>query len=124
MSREPRQIVWFMLHSGYLRHFGSTVRLLAERGHHVHLAFARTEKDPGDARLVEALVETHPGVTAGDAPQRPRGDGWRPIATVVRGFTDLARYSHPRYADAPALRERMARKLTEHVRTGRGADPL
>jgi hypothetical protein len=124
MSREPRQIVWFMLHSGYLRYFGSTVRLLAERGHHVHIAFARTEKDPGDARLVEALVRTHPTITAGEAPRRPRRDGWRPIATAVRGFTDLARYSHPRYAEAPALRARMARKLAEHVHTGRGADPL
>src|SRR5919109_1232748 len=60
------RIEWFMLHSGYIRYFGDTIRLLAERG----------------------------------------------------------RYVHPRYADSPALRARMARKLTEHVRTARGVDPV
>ena len=111
----PLRIEWFMLHSGYIRYFGQTIGLLAERGHSVHLAFTRIEKDPGDARLAHALADAHPNVTFGQAPLRRRGDGWRPLAGLVRGLIDLGRYVHPRYADSPALRARMARKLSEHV---------
>ena len=120
----PLRIEWFMLHSGYIRYFGQTIGLLAERGHSVHLAFTRIEKDPGDARLAHDLADAHPNVTFGQAPLRRRGDGWRPLAGLVRGLTDLGRYVHPRYADSPALRARMARKLTEHVRTARAIDPV
>ncbi|HEY7603056.1 MAG TPA: hypothetical protein VH760_02255 [Gaiellaceae bacterium] len=118
------RFVWFMLHSGYLRYFGSVVRLLAARGHEVHLAFSRLEKDAGDARLPRELAAEHPNVTYGLAPARSRGDGWRPIAALVRGLTDLGRYAHPRYADADALRARMAGKLTERIRAARVVDPL
>jgi hypothetical protein len=123
-EEQPLRILWFMLHSGYLRYFASAVRLLAERGHTVHLAFSRLEKDPGDARLARDLAASHPNITVGRAPLRRRGDGWRPLAGLVRSLTDLGRYVHPRYADAPALRARMARKLTEHIRTARAIDPV
>lgn len=118
------RIVWFMLHSGYLRFFASAVRLLAERGHTLHLAFSRPDKDPPDTRLLDEIVSTYPNVTAGTAPVRRRSDGWRLMAELVRSLTDLGRYVHPRYADAPALRGRMARKLTDHVRSARAAGPL
>jgi hypothetical protein len=120
----PLRIEWFMLHSGYIRYFGDAIRLLAERGHAVHLAFTRIEKDPGDARLAHDLAASHPNITVGEAPLRRRNDGWRPLAGLVRGLTDLGRYVHPRYADSPALRARMAGKLAEHVRTARAVDPL
>jgi hypothetical protein len=120
----PLRIEWFMLHSGYIRYFGQTIRLLADAGHAVHLAFTRIEKDPGDAKLAHDLAASHPNVTIGEAPLRRRGDGWRPLAGLVRGLADLGRYVHPRYADAPALRARMAHKLTEHVRTARAVDPV
>ncbi len=118
------RIEWFMLHSGYIRYFGNVIRLLADRGHSVHLAFTRIEKDPGDARLAQDLAASSPNITIGDAPMRPRSDGWRPLAGLVRGLTDLGRYVHPRYAESPALRARMAGKLTEHVRTARAVDPV
>jgi hypothetical protein len=124
MDGRRLRIEWFMLHSGYIRYFGPAIRLLADRGHSVHLAFTRIEKDPGDAKLANELAASHPNITVGDAPLRRRNDGWRPLAGLVRGLTDLGRYVHPRYADAPALRARMARKLTEHVRTARAVDPV
>src|SRR5262245_2274790 len=110
----PLRIVWFMLHSGYLRYFGPVVQLLADRGYSVHLAFSRTEKDEGDSRLAHELARSRENITVIDAPLRRRGDGWRPVAGLVRSLTDLGRYVDPRYADAPALRARMAGKLTEH----------
>src|SRR5438128_1782708 len=123
-AAQPLRILWFMLHSGYLRFFASTVRLLADRGHTVQLAFSRPDKDPEDTRLLDELMATYPNVTAQDAPERRRSDGWRLVAVLVRSLTDIGRYVHPRYAEAPALRARMARKLADHVRTARSTDPL
>jgi hypothetical protein len=41
----------------------------------------------------------------------PRRDRWMPLARAVRGTIDFVRYFHPRFADAPALRHRMYRKV-------------
>jgi hypothetical protein len=120
----PLRVLWFMHHSGYLRHFGPAIQVLADRGHAIHLAFSRPEKDPGDARLVRELAASRDRITFGEATLRRRSDGWRPIAGLVRSLVDLGRYVDPRYEDAPALRARMARKLTEHVRTARAVDPV
>jgi hypothetical protein len=119
-----RRIVWFMLHSGYLRFFAPGVRLLAERGHVVHLAFSRPDKDPDDTRLLDEVTSTYPNVTAGFGPTRRRGDGWRLVAELVRSLIDVGRYVHPRYAHAPVLRARMAQKLIDHVHAARAADPI
>ncbi len=109
-ARETR-ILFSLLHPGYLRHYREPIRLLAERGHHVHVALGRWEKDPGDLRLMEELAATSENITYGLAPSRPRVDGWRRIGWLVRALTDVSRYAHPRYAGTPALRGRMAEKL-------------
>jgi hypothetical protein len=118
----PRRILFFLYHAGYLRHYVEAIRLLAQDGHAVHLAFTVLEKDSGDRTLAERLAAEHPTVTFGSAPRRARFDGWRPTALLVRAFTDLARYTDPRYAAAGALRERMAAKITRHAAAW--ADPL
>jgi hypothetical protein len=41
----------------------------------------------------------------------PRDDRWSAVATGIRGTMDFARYLHPRFKDAPALRDRMRRKV-------------
>jgi hypothetical protein len=105
------RILFSLLHPGYLRHYGQPIRLLAQRGHEVHLALGRLEKDPGDFKLVEELTADYPTVTYSLAPARTRRDGWRRLAWLVRALTDLARYGDPRYADAPALRARIAAKF-------------
>jgi hypothetical protein len=108
----PRlKFVFSLLHPGYLRHFGRPIRLLAERGHEVHVALGRLEKDPGDFKLIEQLAADCPTVTYSHAPARRRRDGWRRIGWLVRALTDLARYGYPEYAEAPALRGRIAEKL-------------
>ena len=104
-------ILFSLLHPGYLRHYGQPIRLLAARGHRVHVALGRLEKDPGDFRLIETLAAECPTVTYDQAPARARRDGWRRLAWLVRALTDLARYGDPHFADAPALRERIADKL-------------
>ena len=121
---KPLRILFFMLHSGFIRFYRRPIELLAERGHEIHLAFTQLEKDPGDTRLAQDLAAASPRITFGEAPRRSRGDGWRPLAGLVRSLTDLGRYVHPRYADSPALRARMARKFGDHVRTARAVDPV
>jgi hypothetical protein len=118
------QILFFMLHAGYIRHFRFVLEELLDRGHSVHLAFTVLEKDLGDARLPAELAERWPNLTYDDAPRRPGGDGWAPLAMLTRSLVDLGRYTDSRYADAPVLRARMARKLTQHVQTARAIDPV
>jgi hypothetical protein len=118
------RILFFMLHAGYIRHFRFALEELLDRGHSVHLAFTVLEKDPGDASLSTELAERWPNLTYGDAPRRSVGDGWAPLAMLTRSLVDLGRYTDPRYSDAPELRARMARKLTQHVQTARAIDPV
>jgi hypothetical protein len=107
------------MHAGYLRHYLEPLRLLAEQGHAIHLSLAQPDKDPIDHLLVDRLLAAGPHVSAGYGPERRYTDGWRRIAWMVRGLTDLARYAHPRYAEAPALAGRMRSKVVERVRASR-----
>ena len=101
----------------YLRQFSSLVAELAARGHEVHVAFQPAKGDL-DAPAAE------PGVTHGLAPERAAGDGWRPVAWMVRALEDLARYAHPRYARAPLLRGRMEKKILGHLQKSRDFEPI
>src|SRR5690348_12078201 len=101
------RILFSLFHTGYLRHYGDAVRLLAARGHTLHLVFGRLDKDTGDELLLRRLLEDCPGVSASLPPERSLLDGWHRIAWFVRGTADFARYADPRYADAPALRARI-----------------
>lgn len=123
-QHRPLRILFFLYHAGYLRHYGEPLRLLAQQGHTIHLGFTVIEKDAGDTALAERLAAEFPGqVTYGRAPTRRHWDGWRRTSIIIRAFTDLARYIDPRYADAPALRTRMAQKIKRQIFSGR-ADPL
>jgi hypothetical protein len=89
----------------YLRYYDSTLRLLAERGHDVAIAVNHVKEQKAarfdgvsDAVRVVGLI-----------PERE--DRWSGLARAIRGTQDFARYLHPRYADAPALRDRMKRKV-------------
>src|SRR5262249_13682450 len=115
MTRDRKKIVFFILHAGFLRSYAAPIRELVARGHAVTLTFTRIEKDAGDSSLVHRLVAECAGVRYEVAPERSRYDMWRGIAWLDRAFADVARYTHPRYANAPALRDRMARKLVGHV---------
>jgi hypothetical protein len=127
LSAPPQRtlrIVFSLLHSGYLRHYGDPIRLLCARGHSVHLALYRTDaKDRGDDRLLARLLADCPAVTAAAAPRRRRVDGWRPFSWMVRALVDVLRYADPRYRQATSLRERTAEKVRVRIAESR-VDPL
>lgn len=105
-ANAPRRLLMVLASPEYLRYYDTTMRLLADRGHQVTVAvnWLQERKQArldliGDARIT----------TLGAIPQR--GDIWVPFARAVRGTMDFARYLHPKYVEAGALRMRMYRKV-------------
>jgi hypothetical protein len=92
------------------RPYESLFTELTARGHHLHLAFNKLPSEALTARLRE-LAGGSGTVTCGIAPTRGEYDGWRFVADLVRRLADLARYTHPRYDAAPALRARMTKRI-------------
>jgi hypothetical protein len=92
-----------MHNQGFVPYYDSTVRLLAQRGHTIHLAFNQPFK-PTEDPLAEMLAASTPNVSFSLAP--PRGDNWSALATAVRGAMDYLRYLHPIYKGARKLRQR------------------
>ena len=91
---------------GFLRNFQSTIRLLAERGHRIHLIAERTDAIDG-SRMVEALQADHPAIQAEFVPSS-RHRLWHALATGVRASLDYWRYLDPRWEHSPKLRQRAA----------------
>jgi hypothetical protein len=121
VSRRPLKILFVLLHPGYVRNYESTIRLLLERGHRIHLAFSQPAKQASD-QLAERLDAEHTGLTFSSAPKRERK--WRYLVWTVRSLMDFARYVHPRYSDAPLLRQRVADKIEKKAELGRILGPF
>ena len=107
------KILFFVRHPLYLRNYESVLRLLAERGHAVHLAFTPLHKEV-DEGLAVALTADYASITRSESP--PRQGWWWPVADALRSFADFLRYLDPRYAQAPALVERAGRRIPWMIR--------
>ncbi len=109
------RVLFVMRHSGYVRNFESTLRMLCERGHRVHVAFQNkgrhTLLDPVDTPGL--LAEQYPQFSFGDIPART--DGWGLLARELRLGVDYLRYLTPEYRDAPKLRERATRGVSPAI---------
>ena len=98
------KILFFARHWSYLRNFESAIEMLAERGHHVHVAVDR-EESLGGRRMIEQLVARYPGrLSMGNAPGRV--DGWSELARKIRLGLDYLRFLEPAYAATPHLGDR------------------
>lgn len=104
-----------MLSAGYMRHYDSTLRLLASRGHKIHLAYqSDRNKDGVEQVRGERFAAEFSSVSIGAAPARV--DLWSDLARVVRRLQDYVRYFAPEYRDAFALRERVEREVPAGIR--------
>ncbi len=119
----PLRILFFVDRHGLLRPYASLLPELVARGHQIHLAFSRTRRK-GEGKLIRQATGGSPAVGYDVAPGRAELDGWRPLAWAVRGLADLARYTHPRYAAAPALRQRTAAKVVGRLSGPGELEPL
>ena len=99
-------ILFFMRSTVYVRNFESTLRLLADRGHRVHVV-ANPHLPESDA-LIARLCGAHAGITHGPAPAVPF-TAWSLLGRELRRAVDYLRYLEPAYAGAPKLRLRAER---------------
>jgi len=102
----PRRLLMVLASPEYLRYYDTTMRLLADRGHHVTVA-VNWLQERKQARL--DLIGDDRITVLGAIPDRR--DVWVPFARAVRGTMDFSRYLHPKFAEASALRTRMFRKV-------------
>ena len=114
------RIVFVLRRPSLVRYYESTIALLAERGHHVELVFSQVigkGDAPPDLDRADALAAASAGrISWTGAPEIDPAGGWRGIAGAVRMWGDFGRYMHPRFADAPLLRERLAHRAKLAVR--------
>ena len=104
------KILFSMRHVGAIRNFLSTVRGLAERGHHIHLAFIMPDKLGAESSLWD-LTDDFPNITHTDPASKRFSRFWLLMARGVRFWADYLRYLGPEYRDADKLRERAADRL-------------
>ena len=127
-----RMVVFFVLHgAGLARNFEPSIRLLADRGHVVHLGFPPPKKSksgdplanwvaqyaypvegtqvpPQDADstgMLARMAERFPNLSWGFLDGQRR-DGWQKVLNGLRGCRDYLRHLDPAFRDAGALRER------------------
>jgi hypothetical protein len=118
------KVLFFMSHPGATRNFESTLRALAERGHQVHLAFDRVEKQrhAGLWDLTNRLVSEYPGITAAEHPHPPASD-WSWTSSRVRASVDYLRYLEPEFRDTTKVRRRAARDVPPRIERLVGSAP-
>jgi hypothetical protein len=100
-------VLFLMSNPGHARNFESTLRELAERGHDVHMAFDRMDKQglPRVRDLSDQLVADYTGITSGLVPRLPSGD-WSLVSSGLYASVDYMRYLGPEFRQAPKLRQR------------------
>jgi hypothetical protein len=107
------RVLFFMRSTVYVRNFESTLRMLAERGHEVHVvADVHRQLDPTD--LMGRLCRDYPRIRHSEAPAR-RSDRVLQLGITLRGALDYLRYLRPEYRDAPKLRHRAELKAPAFV---------
>jgi hypothetical protein len=103
------RILFSVNNFGFLRNFEPALRLLATRGHALHLVAERKDS-VGGTRTVDNLRRDYPElITHGYAPSR-KDDPWQPLALQLRLALDYWRYLDRRYDASPSLRARAARQ--------------
>lgn len=102
------RILFVMRSPDYLRFYTTTIQMLAERGHVVVVAANKLNEKKGVQW--EDISGTHANVIiSGLVPKRT--DIWGPVAKGLRGIIDYARFLHPHFVDAWALRERIQARV-------------
>src|SRR5262245_7231626 len=103
------RILFSVNNFGFLRNFEPALRLLAARGHRLHLVAERKDS-VGGTRTIEQLERDYPDrVSYAFAPGR-KDAPWQALAVYVRLCLDYWRYLDRRYDHSPSLRARAAQQ--------------
>ena len=102
------RILFAISHLGFLRNFESTLALLAERGHRVHVVTdRRSEGSITDGTpIAERLGARFPETFTWETVPPDKRDPWFAVSSGVRESLNYWRYLAPAFADAPDLRAR------------------
>jgi len=142
-------ILFVMLHPGFVRYYEDAINALAAAGHRVHVAFETTRDKLNESDLPRRLAAGSDRITCGTTPPRvesvraflarsdrtatrggeiarpgdadaSREDAWESLATTVRLLADYLRFFEPRFTNAHKLRDRAEKRLPRiHVRAVR-----
>ena len=104
-------ILFVMRSTVYVRNFESTLRLLAARGHDVHIV---ADWDDDGRDLINRICGDCPRIRYSPTPPLPL-NRWSFLGTELRRAIDYLRYLGSEYADAPKLRGRAERKAPAFV---------
>ncbi len=108
---------------GFLRNFEPALRLLARRGHDIHIVAERKDS-VGGSKTIDLLAQDYPDrISSSYAPSR-RDAPWQPLATQLRLALDYWRYLDPRYDQSPSLRARGASQAPALARRAVGVPLL
>src|SRR5205823_6011569 len=105
----PMRILFQLPYPGYLRIYGSTIELLADRGHAVLLSYDKPDKRRDPAA---AATESRDGVEV-VAPIPVAVRRHEQSIAKLRLATDYVRYLGRTFAESPYLRRRLERPLPE-----------
>jgi hypothetical protein len=112
------RILFAVTHLGFLRNFESTLALLAEHGHHVHLVTDR-KPQPGVVTdgmpIVERLGARFPDAFSMETIPASKRDAWHAVSSGVREGLNYWRYLSPAFDHAPDLRARGRRQAPAAV---------
>jgi hypothetical protein len=100
------RILFQLASPAYVRIYGSTIRLLGERGHDVLVSF----DDPGKRGRGGATFDVS-GVAGVVAPLPPASRTYERSVEQLRAVSDYLHYLDPRFAESPYLRRRLERSL-------------
>jgi hypothetical protein len=106
------KIFFLLRHSGYLRNYEAVVKLLADKGHHVHLGLFKVS-ELYKLRQIEGLLRESANITYGIYPRRVWL--WGPLAVTVRLLQTYLRFLDKRYQNAHKLRQRAASMLPAFI---------
>jgi hypothetical protein len=117
------KILFVMRHSGYVRNFESTLRMLCERGHTGRPRIP-DRGHPLAARSVDMttqMADMYPRFSRSTIPVRD--DSWGYAARELRLGLDYLRYLGPAYRNAPKLRARAEREVPDYLLEANEARP-
>jgi hypothetical protein len=112
-STEPLRFLFVMAAKNYLRHYGPTMSLLAERGHTVRVVYMKPDKHPD---LEPVPADAPPTVAMSSLPATGRPTRWTRLAKDLRLTVDYVRFLDPRFASAEFGRRRMEEDLPPAAR--------
>jgi hypothetical protein len=114
LPERPLKVLFFIRNfRGYFRVFEPLLKVLAQRGHRVHLAYD-DKGTSAERRWAQDLSAQYPTITFGATPNR-RGHLWYRFGRSVRLSRDYVRFLRPEFDRSPDLRDRAAKRAPPSV---------